>query len=539
MTAKLQITLHGACIVRGRSSAGPFEIRPAKHRALFALLATAPEGRRTRAWLLTMLWGETGRDGGLQSLRTALSRLRREMGDAFDRCLRVDHAEVALDLSAVELLGSPQDGAFLEGLDLRDDEFNHWLRERRATAQGVAPPPRQIRPAIAVLPFRVVQGGPMEAVLGDWLAEECCRALSRSSLLTVISHLSARGMAAQTPDLTQLRLGLGVDYAITGSLRQSEGHVVLDADCVETASGRLLWTRQVRGSLAAFLSVESPPVAEIVQAVGRGIAAEALAHARGRSLAALEDHHPLIAGVGLMHELRLSSFSRSRALIEEAIRRAPRVPEAHAWLGEWHVMSVFNGWSDDPLRDAGRAMAATEAALALEPDNAFALTIDGGVMSTLFQRADAAQSRFDRALEANPNESMAWLLSGVLAAFRDEGAEAVRRTRHAMRLSPVDPFGYFYDSMAATAHLAAEDWSRALTHAESSWARNDRHISTLRVKICALHHLGRGAEAREAGQELLRRQPSFSLAQYRRTHPAAEARVGRHVIAALQEAGLV
>ena len=71
-----------------------------------------------------------------------------------------------------------------------------------------------------------------------------------------------------------------------------------------------------------------------------------------------------------------------------------------------------------------------------------------------------------------------------MAARRSKAAETARR------LSPIDPFGYYYDSLAATAHLAGGDYGRALELAERSIAINDRHISTLRCKI------GRAAHAR-------------------------------------------
>ena len=547
MTKLVQINLFGACVVRGVAPAD-FEVKPAKHRAMFALLATANGGRRTRAWLLNMLWGASAHDGGRQSLRAALSRMRSEVGPLFDQILKVDNTEIVLDLSKVEFTGAPSAGEFLEGIDIRDDDFNHWLQGiRQAPDQyfallrgGGAPAPsaRSILPTIAILPFRHLGTEALHGVLGDFLAEEVCRALSRSPLLAVISHLSCREITSQRPDLQKLRRALSVDYCVMGSLRVSGERVVLDADCIDAVSGRILWTRQAQGRLADFLSPESEAVAEIVRAVGRTIATEAVNQARGRNLKALGDHQLLIGGVGMMHELRLSSFSRSREMIEEAIRRAPRMVEAHAWLAEWYVMSVFNGWSDDPLRDAGRAMAATEEALAIDPDNPFALTIDGVVMNNLFQRLDTASARFNLALDLNPNESMAWLLSSVLAAYRDEGQEAVDRARKAVSLSPVDPFGYFFDSMASTAYLSAENWEQALSYADRSLVRNDRHVSSLRVKICALHHLGRGQEARDAAADLKRRQPGFSVAQYRRTHPAADARVGRNVVSALLQAGL-
>ncbi len=240
----------------------------------------------------------------------------------------------------------------------------------------------------------------------------------------------------------------------------------------------------------------------------------------------------------MMHQLKLSNFARSPDLFEEVIRRAPAVPEAHAWLAVKYVMSIFNGWSSSQLKETDIALDCPARALDLEPETSFAPTIDGVVNNNLLLRMDAAQDRFDAAFDRNPNESMAWLLSGVLCAYRDNGADAVARTEKAMRLSPLDPFGHFFDSLASTAYVAAERWDRALEVADRSIAKNDRHLSTLRVRICALPYLGRTDGTRKAAADLLRRQPGFSIFTYRRSHPAAHFKVGGHMTAAFTSAGI-
>ena len=545
MTKLVEINLFGACIVRAVGPVG-YEITGAKHRALFALLATAPFGRRTRSFLQDTLWGTSCFDSGRQSLRRALSDIKAVMGPAYEQVLTVNNAEISLKLDCVHFIGRPGGGEFLEGLDIRDNEFNDWLRGIRVSPEqlfglfsaSTQPPPSSMLPTIAVLPFRLVLGEAGDMVLGDWLAEEICRALSRSNLLAVISHLSAREVSASRIELARVREVLGVDYCVAGSLRVGQGMVTLDADCIDAASGRIMWTRQFHGQIGDFMGVQSDAVAEVVRSIGQTIASEAVLHAHGRVVASLADHQLLIAGVGLMHQLKLSSFARSRELIEEAIRRAPRAAEAHAWLGEWYVMSVFNGWSTDRARDTQMAQDCTARALDIESENSFCLTIDGVVNNNLLMRLDTAGQRFDAALERNPNEAMAWLLSGVLCAYRDDGAEAVARVEKALRRSPLDPFGYFYESLAAAANIAAENYPRVLELADRSLLKNDRHLSTLRAKICALHHLGRAELARDAASELLRRQPDFTLATYRRLHPAADQKFGRKVTDALYAAGI-
>ena len=545
MTKLLEINLFGACIVRAVGQ-GSYEITGAKHRALFALLATAPFGRRTRSFLQDTLWGTSCFDSGRQSLRRALSDIKALMGPAYEQVLVVNNAEISLKLDCVHFIGRPGGGEFLEGLDIRDNEFNDWLRGIRVSPEqlfglfsaSTQPPPRSMLPTIAVLPFRLILGGPGDVVLGDWLAEEICRSLSRSNLLAVISHLSARQLALSKIELARVRDMLGVDYCVAGSLRVAGDKVTLDADCIDAASGRIMWTRQFHGPIGDFMSVQSDAVAEVVRSIGQTIASEAVVHTQGRAVTSLADHELLIAGVGLMHQLKLSSFARSRELIEEAIRRAPRAAEAHAWLGEWYVMSVFNGWSTDRARDTAMAQDCTARALDIESENSFCLTIDGVVNNNLLLRMDVADDRFNAALARNPNESMAWLLSGVLFAYRDDGAEAVLRVEKAMRLSPLDPFGHFYDSLAATAFVSAEDFAGALRLADRAMAKNDRHLSTLRVRICALHHLGRLAEAQAAAAILMQRQPDFTVGEYMRNHPAAGFRGGRNVSVALAAAGV-
>jgi TolB-like protein len=542
---RIEISLFGACVVRSAHPAG-FEITGTKHKALFVLLATAPFGRRTRPFLQETLWGTACYDTGRQSLRRALSDIKQIMGESFADVLTTTNSDITLDLARVSFIGRPGAGEFLEGISIREEGFNRWLGAIRLNPEQIyslysltsQPPPAPMLPAIAVLPFRTIAGTPDHAVLGDWLAEEVCRSLSRSNLIAVISQWSARALDHQAVDIATVRASLAVDYCVVGTLRVGAEEIVLDADFLDTSSGRILWTRQFAGPIASFLGRSAEGICEIVTAVGRAIADDAIAHVSGRELAALEDHRLLLAGVGLMHRPSLRDFAKSRGLIEEALRRAPNAAEAHAWHGKWHILSVFNGWSTDPAKDTQRAVDCTARALDINPESAFCLTIDGFAHNNLLRRMDVASTRYDEALRHNPNESLAWLLKGALHAFKDEAPAAVAAAEKARRLSPIDPFQYFYDSLGSTALLSAGRYQEALTLAERSLQRHDRHISTLRAKITALHYLDRTAEARAVAAEILRRHPGFTVAGYLRGHPAAEHKLGQMAANALRAAGI-
>src|SRR4029077_5561651 len=119
-----------------------------------------------------------------------------------------------------------------------------------------------------------------------------------------------------------------------------------------------------------------------------------------------------------------------------------------------------------------------------------------------------------------------------------EAPAAVVAADNARRLSPLDPFQYFYDSLGATALLSAGRYHEALALADRPLRRHDRHISTLRAKVTALHYLDRTAEARVVAAEILRRHPDYTVDGYLRGHPAGEYKLGRMAATALRAAGI-
>jgi TolB-like protein len=541
----VEITLFGACSVASIEQ-GIFAVTGAKHKALFALLVTAPFGRRTRTFLQETLWGQACYDTGRQSLRRALADIKALMGDAYGALLSSTNSDLTIDLSKVSFAGRPGVHPFLEGLDVKEPGFSRWrnaIRENPGQLAGLyglshQSPSHAVLPTVAVLPFRSIPGEADDAVLGDWLAEETCRSLSRSHLLSVISHLSAREFARGIVEISAVRSVLKADFCVNGSLRRSAGMVILDADLVDTRSGRIVWTRQFVRTQASFVAYAGEGITEIIKAIGSSIADEALTHVRGQLPAQIEDHRLLIAGVSLMHRATLRDFARARELLEEALRRAPQTPEIHAWLGKWYVLSVFNRWSTDAARETQLARDATARALDMSPDNSFCLTIDGFVEGNLVRRLDTAEQRYNAALAANPNESLAWLLKGAVHTFQSDGPAAIAAAERGQALSPIDPFGYFYDALAAGAHLSNGAYERALELAERSITINDRHISTLRIKLFALHFLDQRDESRAVGQELLLKAPEMTIADYLKNHPSADFRMGRMMAEALAAAGV-
>ena len=114
------------------------ELTPKSRKAqgLLALIGAAPGLRRSRTWLQDKLWSDRGPEQGAASLRQCLTGIRVALGAHVD-CLKTEGGWVAFDPGRVRVRTEPSerergcDGEFLEGLDIRDPEFEHWLRDQR------------------------------------------------------------------------------------------------------------------------------------------------------------------------------------------------------------------------------------------------------------------------------------------------------------------------------------------------------------------------------------------------------------------------
>ena len=357
-------------------------------------------------------------------------------------------------------------------------------------------------PTVAVIPFSGLGIEREHRILGEILADDVIHALSRTAELNVISRLSTTAFRDRPFPLDELASRLGAHYVLTGAYSVQGTALTLRVQLVDTASSLVVWSGRLHDAIGDLLAHEDSLTSEVVRRVGQTIMSREVERVRQAPLPTLDSYSLLLGAVGLLHRLSRRDFNDSRTLLEALIERARRQPLPHAWLAKWYVMQVQQGWSENPARDAELAHDCTKAALDADPDSSLALAMDGLVHTNLLRQLDVAGEQYARALELNPNDAQAWLLRGTMHAFKGEGTLAVEATERALTLSPYDPHKHYYDSLAATAQLAARRYDKALELARRSYRANRAHTSTLRVMASAQWKLGqRKAAIIESPQE--------------------------------------
>lgn len=393
-------------------------------------------------------------------------------------------------------------------------------------------------PTVAVVPFLPYTAGVDHFALGEMLAEDIIVALARSPDMNVISRLSTTAFRMRKTSLDRIAEVLGADFVLSGAYRSHGPKVILDTELAEVRSGTVLWAQRLTDSVPWILGEDHSLADQIVAQVRRAILRRETLRAQSRSMPSLESYTLLLGAIELMHRLSPRDFETARRLLDTLIERTPNHPIPQAWMAKWHVLHVQQGWSDDLARDTYLAQQCTRTALDADPTNALALVMDGFVHTNLLRKLDIAEQRYDSALENSPNDPLGRLLRGTLHAFRGQGTDAVRDTEHARLLTPLDPHRFFYDSLAASACIAAEDYQRAVDLAQQSLRGNRTHTSTLRVMAVAQMRLGLGGEARRTAQALLALEPGLTVQGWLQRSPSADYPVGQAFARTLREIGI-
>ena len=484
-------------------------------------------------------------NGGRAPDRQILLRMAMEASDAIVDDVLDRGVDLAVRLMSLAgpgdiVVSEPVRDGLTPGLDADIEDLGdcavHGNREPVRAYRVGAPGPQsmpslaasveELAPSVAIVPFVSLSLANDHGVIGEILAEELIRWLSRAPDLKLVSRLSTRAFNGRCASPREVGGRLGADYVLSGAYRVRDVHFKLDVELAEARTGRILWAETLEDNVAAIVDGEQELIGHLISAVGNAIARRELPLSRSRALPTLEGYAMLMGAISLMHRLSPPDFGEAHRLLQALTDRGVHHPLPMAWLAYWHVLRVQQGWSDDSQRDTYTAAEYTKRALGMDPDNSLALAVNGFVHMTLLKRFEAAQESYQRALAVNPSNALAWLLKGALHAFKSDGARAVEHTERALALSPLDPHRYLYDTLAATAALAAGRYYRAFELAQRALKANRKRPSTLRSLMVAQWQLGQHEEARQVAQELLRLQPDMTVGEWLKSTPAANCALG-------------
>jgi adenylate cyclase len=400
---------------------------------------------------------------------------------------------------------------------------------------------------VAVIPFAARSlSQDNQLAVGEIIADGVIGQLSRTPDLKVISRLSTsvfrnRINSGGLNGVADIESHLGANYVLSGSYIAMDKKLIINVELIETKTNQIVWMDRLQGDVMDLLQLQSELCHTIANATHMAILTTEVQAALTKPLPTLESYSLLLGGISMMFHTSKNDFYKSKSLLFGLMERHQNIAAVPAWLANWHVLQVVQGWTGkeaDATSISKSAWQLSSKALSLHSNFSFARTISGLVSCYLLNDFDNAYKQYTAAIELNPNEAIAWLYKGMLHAFKGEGDIAVHDTLKACELSPLDPHLHFYQSLTASAYLTAAQYEKSIEMAKLSLRVNSTHISTHRCLTIAQAMSGRISDAQISAKQLLVLDPGLSASNYLARIPGTQFGLGKTFAEALRIAGV-
>ncbi|MBI3796275.1 MAG: tetratricopeptide repeat protein, partial [Deltaproteobacteria bacterium] len=237
--------------------------------------------------------------------------------------------------------------------------------------------------------------------------------------------------------------------------------------------------------------------------------------------------------LGLAYRLT-GRYAEAVATQKEAISRNPDHFGAHSNLALGYLQQWSFQLSPDP-QTLAQALAEAQRVIALNETSPWGHGLLGGVY--LWQKQyDQAITEMERAcaLDLNSADSAAGLAEMLSRVGRSE--EALRMVEQALRRKPLIVDGHL--GIVGSAYYLAGRPEEAIAPLKQFLARFPNLLGAHLTLAAVYSELGREAEARAEGAEVLRLNPKFSLEVHKQRAPIKDPAVLERHLAALRRAGL-
>ena len=506
MGPKVKLQLFGILSIVSESGEN-LTPKSAKACGLLALLAASPDMRRPRRWLEDKLWSDRGPDQASASLRQTLSQLRRTF-KSHNGLLLIDRKSVRLHPDFIEVDRTAPDGPsgpqFLEGLDIRDPEFENWLREQRQYYENQTTAP--------ALPMATPSKRLMVRSRFEGPGSDMARFLADVSSVQLAQNICEQTGAHCVIDSAGPALAEDVDIEVfCQAVEHADRHSVA-VKVYLARSGLVLHNKIIDLGHSTVDYLSSDPLAramfESSDQVLRKLPAQAAYLGADQTGAAMVQQ-----AIGDIFSFNKAALERADTLLMRAFV-LDKNPAMLAWRALIRNIQAIELPNEDVYILKQEADQLIEEALRLDGDNSFIMSLAALTRVMLFEDPAGAMDLARPAMEANPNSAFALQSISMAHMVSGNTTSAYLISKRSHFIAGGSKYGYWWDLFHCLACIAARRFDEALPLAHSAARRAPGFRPPLRALIALHGHRGEPAEAKAAAARLQRIESRFTMQRF-------------------------
>jgi len=390
----------------------------------------------------------------------------------------------------------------------QSNSIERFVFEKRAVL------PFPDKPSIAVLPFDNLSRDPDQQYFSDGITEDIITALSRSPWLFVISRNSSFAYREKLVDIRQVSMELGARYILEGSVRKAGNRIRVTAQLIDGSVGSHVWAEKYDGELKDIFDLQDQITSQVVASLLTQIQISLGEDVRHLNRPDVTTWDLLAHGWKLFYELTEKSLAEAETLCRRAVASTPSSCDAHHLLSGVLIHRTQMGYIADKNAAISEAYELAKQAIVLDERNEYAHWILGFIQLWR-KKHDLAIAELKRAIELNPNCSLAFGSLGTVLSYSGEPDESIKNNEIAIRLNPRDVSIFFRYSGLAMAHFIAGRYSEAVHWARKTINRKPNWRVGHAVLASSLAQLNLLEEAKEAVDNYLENLPDETISKLR------------------------
>ena len=370
---------------------------------------------------------------------------------------------------------------------------------------------------VGVMPFVAVGGTEREDELAFSIGQDVGSALSRFRWFDSIPLLSYRPQRSRRSFDEHQFLNLDLDYIVDGTISGRGQYNQISVRLMELGKrARQVWDgnfKLPRNELHRLHELITTKIVACIDPVILFIEGQPKRRERFGATGML------LLAIPLFYSMERRKYEEAGDLIKRAFARDPDNSLTAAWMAQWHLFYIGQGWANHAEETLATVREYALKAVKLDPENAEALGIYAHCSSYGDRDFDTAIKCFERALLLNPSVAFNWALSAMTYCYIGEPDIALRRLQRYRELTPVDLTFSWFESFYTVAYTFQGDYERAIMVGRRAVKSNPDFTGGYRPLIASLGHLGRKEEAAPYIAKLLELEPTFTVDRFGKTYP--------------------